>query len=92
MQSKATITMSLSVYHKANGKEIHPGTTPFSREKGFRIFPVYQCVCFFRRASRYCIKGLEESLLDGVVNESGYFFFGSYDCLTRSNLNFVMTE
>ena len=75
MQSKATITMSLSVYHKANGKEIHPGTTPFSREKGFRIFSsISVWLFFFRRASRYCIKGLEESL---VANESALvtFFF-----------------
>ena len=57
-------------------KEIHPGVTPFSREKGSECFPVSIGVCAAfpsRGASRNSSKGVEETLIDRVASESALF-------------------
>ena len=78
--------------HQNSQKEIHPGATPFSRVKGFRMFsikPWYLCNLSQQRGYRNCNKNLEETILDGVMNESAnvdFFLFFSGDHLTGDKL------
>ena len=58
--------MSTTTY----SKEIHPGVTLFSRERGFRVFYDVCAAFLIRRASKNGSEGLEEMLLERVVNES----------------------
>ena len=64
---------------------------PFLKNKGIlqSVFSVSIGVCaafLSRRASRNCSKGLEETLLDGVANESAIVPFCSCDRLTLNKL------
>ena len=53
-------------------KDIHPGATPFSRSKGFRVFlkALVSMQPFPAEELPETVHGLEETLFDRVVNES----------------------